>query len=145
MPWDEKIIRRLRLKDLQTLLVVAEAGNIGKAASRLNYSQPAVSKALASLERTVGKRLLERGRRGVELTAYGEALLRCGTEVVNDLRKGIEELDFIADPTSGEVHIGCTEPVSMGIVSAVVDRIAHRYPRIVSHIVSNQPPDLFHD
>ena len=145
MPWDEKIIRRLRLKDLQTLLVVAEAGNIGKAASRLNYSQPAVSKALASLERTVGKRLLERGRRGVELTAYGQALLRCGTEVVNDLRKGIEELDFIADPTSGEVHIGCTEPVSMGLVSAVVDRIAHRYPRIVSHIVSNQPPDLFRD
>src|SRR5918997_4562060 len=100
MPWDERILRRLRLKDIQTLLAVVDTGNIGKAAGRLNYSQPAVSKALASLERTVGKRLLERSRKGVELTAYGEALLRCGTEVVNDLKKGIEELDFIADPTS---------------------------------------------
>lgn len=145
MPWDERIIRRLRLKDLQTLLAVVDAGNIGKAAGRLNYSQPAVSKALASLERTVGKRLLERSRKGVELTPFGHAMLRCGTEMLNDLRKGIDELDFIADPTSGEVHIGCTEPVSMGIVSAVVDQVASRYPRIVSHIVSKQPSDLYRE
>ena len=49
MPWDDKISRRLKLKDLQTLMAVIEAGGIGKAADRLNYSQPAVSKAIAGL------------------------------------------------------------------------------------------------
>ena len=42
MPWDDKISRRLKLKDLQTLIAVVDAGGIGKAAGRLNYSQPAV-------------------------------------------------------------------------------------------------------
>jgi LysR family pca operon transcriptional activator len=72
MPWDEKISQRLKLKDLQTFMAVIDAGGIGKAAERLNYSQPAVSKAIASLERTLGKRLFERGRRGIELSPYGK-------------------------------------------------------------------------
>jgi DNA-binding transcriptional LysR family regulator len=55
---DERLGRRLKLRDLQTLMSVVEAGGIRKAADRLNYSQPAVSKAIASLERSLGKRLL---------------------------------------------------------------------------------------
>jgi DNA-binding transcriptional LysR family regulator len=143
MPWDDKISRRLKLKDLQTLMAVIEAGGIGKAADRLNYSQPAVSKAIANLERTVGKRLLERGRKGIELTAHGEALLKCGVAVIDDLKKGIEELDFISDPTAGEVRIGCSEPVLVGIVSATIDRVAQRYPKIVMHVVPGEPPELY--
>ena len=141
MPWDDKIGRRLKLKDLQTLMAVIEAGGIGKAADRLNYSQPAVSKAIASLERTLGKRLFERGRKGIELTPYGDAMLKCGIAVFDDLRKGVEEIDFLADPTAGEVRIACTEPVSAGIVSAVIDRLVRRYPRIDIDVVSRATPD----
>lgn len=130
MPWDDKLGRRLKLKDLQTLMTVSEAGGIRKAADRLNYSQPAVSKAIASLERTLGKRLLERSRSGIELTQYGEALLKCGVAVFDDLRKGVADIDFLSDPTAGEVRVGCTEPLSAGVVSAVIDRLVRRYPRI---------------
>lgn len=135
MPWDDKIGRRLKLRDLQMLMAVVEAGGVGKAADRLNYSQPAVSKAIAGLERTLGKRLLERGRKGVELTSYGEALFNCGTAVFDDLRKGVEAIDFLADPTAGEVRIACSEPVSVGIVSALISRFVRDYPRIVFNIV----------
>src|ERR1700755_2644762 len=124
MPWNDRIGRRLKLRDLQTLIAVTEEAGIGKAAERLHYSQPAVSKAIASLERALGKRLLERGRRGIELTPYGDALLKYGIAVVDNLKKGVEALDSIADPTAGEIHIGCSIPVSMGLVSAVVDRVA---------------------
>src|SRR5215212_5311563 len=117
MPWDEKISRRLKLKDLQTLMAVIEAGGIGKAAGRLNYSQPAISKAIASLERTLGRRLFERGRKGIELTPYGEAMIKCGVAVFDDLRRGIEEIDFLADPTAGKVRIACTDLVAAGVVS----------------------------
>ena len=145
MPWDDKIERRLKLKDLRTLLAVVDAGGMGKAADRLNTSQPAVSQAIANLERTLGKRLLERGRKGIELTPYGEALLRCGAAVFDDLRKGVEEIGFISDPTSGEVRIGCSEPVAAGLLSEVIDRVMRQYPRIVVHAVPGQPLELLRD
>lgn len=145
MPWDERLGRRIKLKDLQTLMAVIDAGGIGKAAHRLNYSQPAISKAIASLERTLGRRLLERGRRGIELTPYGDALRNCGTAMFDDLRKGIADIDFLADPTAGEIRIGCTEPVSAGIVPATINRVAKRYPRIVFNVVSDNPAAIYRE
>lgn len=132
---DERLGRRLKLRDLQTLMSVVEAGGIRKAADRLNYSQPAVSKAIASLERSLGKRLLERSRRGIELTPYGEVVIKCGTAIFDDLRKGLADLELLADPTAGEVRIGCTEPVAAGIVSAVMNRLVQRHPRIRFQVI----------
>jgi|ERR1043166_4075215 DNA-binding transcriptional LysR family regulator len=145
MPWNDKIERRLKLKDLRTLMAVVDAGGMGKAADRLNSSQPAVSQAIANLERTLGKRLLERGRKGIELTPYGEALLRSGTAVFDDLRKGVEEIDFLSDPSSGEVRVGCSEPVAAGLLSEVIDRVVRQYPRIVVRAVAGLPLELLRD
>ena len=58
---------------------------MNKAAVLLNTTQPAVSKSIAELERTVGVRLLDRNAQGVEPTAYGRALLDGGTAVFDDL------------------------------------------------------------
>jgi DNA-binding transcriptional LysR family regulator len=63
MPWNSKIKRHLKLKDLDVLMAVVQAGGMGKAAHRLNLSQPAVSKAVADLEETLGVRLLDRSGR----------------------------------------------------------------------------------
>src|SRR4051812_13543340 len=145
MPWDAKTERRLKLKDLRTLMAVVDAGGMGKAAEILNTSQPAVSQAIANLERVLGKRLLERGRKGVELTPYGEALFRSGAAVFDDLRKGVEEIDFISDPTSGEVRVGCSEPVAAGLLSEVIDRVVRQYPRIVVRAVAGLPLELLRD
>ena len=54
MPWDNKIKRRLKLKDLDVFMAVAALGGMGKASARLNLSQPAISKAIADLEQTLG-------------------------------------------------------------------------------------------
>ena len=68
MRWDDRIGRRLRLKDLHTLQTVAEAGSMAKASERLALSQPAISKAVSDMEHTLGAPLLDRSSRGVELT-----------------------------------------------------------------------------
>jgi DNA-binding transcriptional LysR family regulator len=145
VPWDDRIGRRLKLKDLQMLMAVIEAGGIGKAAEQLNYSQPAVSKAIASLERTVGKRLFERGRKGIELTSYGNAMLKCGIAVFDDLRKGVADIDFLSDPTTGEIHVGCSETVAAGIVSAVINRVARKYPRIAFDVTLRNPTAIYRE
>jgi DNA-binding transcriptional LysR family regulator len=136
MQWDERIGRRLKLRDLHILLAVAKSGSMGKAASDLAVSQPAVSKAIADLEHTLGVRLLDRGPQGVEPTMYGRALLKCGLTVFDDLKQGVKELEFLADPTAGELSIGCTEPLAAGWVSVVVDRLSRRYPKAVIHVVT---------
>ena len=60
MPWNDQIKRRLKLRDLDILMAVVETGSMGKAAERLGTFQPAVSKAIADLEHTLGVRLLDR-------------------------------------------------------------------------------------
>src|SRR6476659_5805922 len=109
MPWDERMGRRLKLRDLYVLKTVVQRGSMGKAATQLAISQPAVSKAITDLEQVLGVRLLERTRQGVEPTPYGTALLKWSAAVFDDLRQGVEEIDFLADPTAGRVRVGTSE------------------------------------
>src|SRR4051812_10980138 len=109
MDWTDRIGRRIKLRDLHFLLAVAKSGSMGKAAAELSVSQPVVSKAISDLEHALGVRLLDRSPMGAEVTSYGHALLQCGVAVFDDLRQGVKQLEFLADPTSGELRIGSTE------------------------------------
>ena len=135
MHWSERLGRRLKLRDLHILLAVAKSGSMGKAAADLAISQPAVSRAIADVEHAVGLRLLDRGPQGVRPTLYGQALLQCGVAVFDDLRQGVKQLEFLTDPTAGELRIGCNETLSAGFVSAVLDRLSRQYPRATFHLV----------
>src|SRR5882762_10087933 len=109
MEWNERIGRRLKLRDLHILLAVVERGSMAKAANALAMSQPAVSKAIADMERELGIRLLDRTARGIAPTTYGRALAKRGLTIFDELRQGVQELEFLADPTVGELRIGSSE------------------------------------
>ena len=130
MPWDYRIRRRLRLRDLDTLLVVAERGSMAKAAAQLSISQPAISKAIADMEQTLGVRLLDRTSQGIEPTIYGRALLKSGLAIFDDLRQGIIEIDHLSDRTAGEVRIATSEPYAVGLLPILIDQVSNRYPKI---------------
>jgi DNA-binding transcriptional LysR family regulator len=127
---------RLKLHDLHVLMTVVQAGSMSKAATLLNTTQPAVSRSIALLEHTIGVRLLERSSHGIEPTAYGRALLNGGVAAFDDLRQAVKNIEFLADPTAGEVRIGCTPLLAASFVSAVIDRLSRRYPRMVFHVVT---------
>jgi DNA-binding transcriptional LysR family regulator len=145
MHLSERIGCRMKLQDLNVLMTVAQSGSMGKAAQRLNTTQPNISRSIAELEHTLGVRLLDRRRRGVEPTEYGRALLDCGLAVFDDLRQGVKSIKFLADPTAGEVRIGCNPLLAASFVSAVVDRISRRYPGIVFHLVTGYVETLHHE
>jgi DNA-binding transcriptional LysR family regulator len=136
MQLSDRIGRRMKLQDLHVLMTVMQVGSMGKAAQRLNISQPAISRSIAELEYALGVRLLDRHRQGIEATEYGRALLDCGVAVFDDLRQGVKNIEFLADPAAGEVRIGSTVPLAASFVTAVIDRISRRYPRIVFHVVA---------
>jgi len=141
----DRVSHRLKLRDLRLLDTVVRLRSMAKAANQLNISQPAVSKAIAELEQVFGVRLVARIRQGIEPTEYGRALLACGLTMFDDLRLGVKNIEFLADPTAGEVRIGCNPFLAAAFVSAVVDRVTRRFPRIAAHLVIPQAEILYQE
>jgi DNA-binding transcriptional LysR family regulator len=133
--WESRIGRRLKLRDLHILSAVVQWGSMAKAASHLAMSQPAVSEAIANLEDALRVRLLDRSSRGIEPTIYAHALLKRGHVVFDELRQGIRDIEFLANPTAGEVRIASPEMLASGLLPAAIDRLSRRYPRIVVRVV----------
>src|SRR5207302_227840 len=103
--WESQIGRQLRLRDLHAFFVVVQQGSMAKAAVQLGVSQPAVSKVISDLEHALGVQLLDRSTKGVEPTVYGRALLKRGKAAFDELRQGVRDIEFLADPATGEVKI----------------------------------------
>jgi DNA-binding transcriptional LysR family regulator len=144
MEFDDRVLRRLKLSDLRLLQAVVQFGGMGKAAARLNISQPAVSKAVATLEHTLGVRLLDRGPQGITATRYGQALLEGGAVIFDELRQRVKEIEFLADPTAGELRVGSNSAQMAGMMGAFIKRILARYPRISFHVTEAETFTLLH-
>jgi DNA-binding transcriptional LysR family regulator len=141
----DRIGCRMKLHDLHVLMAVVEAGSMSKAAALLNTGQPAISRSIAELEHALGVRLLDRSRQGVTPTEYGRALLDGGTAVFDDLRQTVKKIELLADPSVGEVRIGCNPFLAATFVSAAVDRLSRRYPRVVFRLVTAYVETLYRE
>jgi DNA-binding transcriptional LysR family regulator len=135
MRWADRIGRRLKLRDLHILLAVVQRGSMAKAAAELAISQPAISKAISEMEHMLGLRLLDRSRNGIQPTVYGRALVQRGMAIFDELKQGVEELEFLADPTKGELNIGSTESIAAGLLPAVIDRFSREHPGVHLNVV----------
>jgi DNA-binding transcriptional LysR family regulator len=140
--WENRIGRRLKLRDLHILSAVVQWGSMAKAAVHLSMTQPAVSDAIANLEDALHVRLLDRSSKGVQPTIYASALLKRGLVVFDELRQGIRDIEFLANPKAGEVRVGCPEGLAAGLVPAIIDRLSRRYPRVDVHVVHAETATL---
>src|SRR5882724_8825506 len=118
MDVDDRVLRRVKLSDLRLLQAVAKWGSMARAAATLNISQPAVSKAIKALEHTLGVPLLDRRRQGIEPTIYGQALLKGGTAVFDELLQSLRQIEHLSVPGAGHLNIGCTEVGAASFVPA---------------------------
>jgi DNA-binding transcriptional LysR family regulator len=132
----DRIGRRMKLHDLHVLMAVVQSGGMGKAAQRLNTSQSAISRSIAELEHAFGVRLLDRSRRGIEPTEYGRALLSCGAAVFDELRQGVKSIEFLTDPTVGEIRIAGNEHIIAGLIATVFGKLRRRYPGVAIDVTS---------
>ena len=139
---DSQLSHRVKLRDLQVLLNVAELGSMAKAASHLGITQPSVSEAIATLEDAVGVRLLDRGPHGAALTIYGQAFLKRGVEAFDALKQGMRDVEFLATTGAGDVWIGSSEVLLGGLVPDIIQRLANSHPQVVVHATEVNPSDL---
>jgi DNA-binding transcriptional LysR family regulator len=137
---EHEIGRRIRLRDLHILLTVNQRGSIAQAAAQLGVSQPAVSGVIADLERTLGVPLFERSTRGVKPTMYARAMLDRSAAAFDELKQGIRTIESLADPTAGELWMGCIEWVTTSILPPILQGFMQRYPRVAVHVVRLSSP-----
>jgi DNA-binding transcriptional LysR family regulator len=126
--------RQFKLRQLEVLMAVAQWGSMARAGEHLATTQSVISKTIADLEYIVGVRLFDRTSRGIEPTFYGRALLKRSAALFNDVRASMSELEFLADPSTGELRIGTTEPMTGGLLCAIFDRLSRQHPRVAFHV-----------
>jgi DNA-binding transcriptional LysR family regulator len=122
----------VELRHLAALEAVATEGSFGRAAERLGYTQSAVSQQIATLERIVGERLVERpgGPRPVTLTEAGRILLGHAESIVARLQAAQADLAALASGEAGSLHVGTFQSVGAKILPEVMRRFRSAWPDV---------------
>jgi len=122
----------VELRHLAALEAVATEGTFGRAAEKLGYTQSAVSQQIATLERIVGERLVERpgGPRPVTLTEAGRILLGHAESIVARLQAAQADIAALASGEAGSLHVGTFQSVGAKILPEVMRRFRAAWPDV---------------
>ena len=135
-------LSRIRLRHLSCFVVVAQERTLARAAARLHLSQPAVSKTLAELEDLAGRRLVERGRAGTQLTPAGEEFLRYAVDVTQALESAAAVLTGAAVPIAPAVRVAALPTVAGGLLVGGLARLRERRPHAEVSVRIGDNPEL---
>lgn len=132
------------LKQARYFVGVAEFGTISRAAAELSISQSAVTEAIKDLEARLGVQLLERRRRGVELTYHGHVFLRHAKAILTEVSNAELNLAAAGDTATGALNIGVTSLTSGYVLSDLLSRFRRAQPGIDVSAVEDTAEYLEH-
>src|SRR6266496_1999063 len=120
----------MELRQLRVLQAVGEAGSFSAAADRLDYTQPAVSKIVATLERQLGTTLVDRGIRPIRLTEAGSALAERAAAAFEQIAAGELEVEAIANLSAGSLRVGTFSSAGAAIVVDALRAFRKSHPDV---------------
>src|SRR5690348_7977636 len=120
----------MELRHLRYFLAVADAGNVSRAAQRLNITQPALSRQIQDLEGELACRLFDRIGRRIILTRDGEEILEGTTRLLADAEALAERARALAGGEAGVLRIGATPQFTEAALPEVLTRYALTHPGI---------------
>jgi DNA-binding transcriptional LysR family regulator len=129
--------------DVAYLIEVARYKGIGRAAEALGLSQPALSKAIARLERQCGTPLLRRLPRGIELTDAGQAFYDRACVAASNLQDGLQAARDIGGGHAGLLRVGMTPATSHFVLEALFPRLRRERPAAVLKLTTAFGDELF--
>ena len=128
----------MELSDIEYFAVIAEHGQLGRAAEALHLSQPALSKSLRRLEDALGVKLFRRAPRGMELTPEGSLLLLRVRELRVSLGSVAREIADVSQGRAGHIRVGSGPVVPTQFLAAVFAEFLKAAPRTsIEAIVSD--------
>lgn len=131
VPWDTTSIARLRTQQLILLVRLFEQRTVLGAARACYISQPAASKLLQQLERTVGAELFVRHARGIDPTPYGEIMVRHARDALTELGHAYDEISSFKHGLSGHVALGTVVTSATDLIPEAVARLKSRSPQVL--------------
>jgi DNA-binding transcriptional LysR family regulator len=122
----------VELRHLAALQALASEGSFGRAAERLGYTQSAVSQQIATLERIVGEKLVERpgGPRPISLTEAGRLLLRHADSIVSRLQAAQADLHALRAGEAGTLRVGTFQSAGARLLPEVMRRYRSAWPAV---------------
>ena len=126
----------MELRTVHYFLIVANEGNITKAANRIHITQPTLSRQLMQLEEELGVTLFERGKNNIILTDAGVVFRRRAQELVNLSEKVKNEVRQTDEELTGEISIGCSETQSIQELSDWISDFRKTHPLVSFEIRS---------
>lgn len=125
----------MEIRDLRSIIGIAETGSLSAAARKLNLTQPALSASLRRLEDELGVKLVTRHSRGSVLSEEGKYVLERAYSICNDVADLASVVENLAIEPSGKVHLGLPTTVAGGIIPELYLEMEARYPHVKLHIV----------
>jgi DNA-binding transcriptional LysR family regulator len=122
-------------RSLLTFLRVARLGSIGAAAISMSVTQPALSRTLRNLERTLGVNLFIRHSTGMELTSFGRALLPHAALLESGLYRAKEEIDLLKGASKGIARVGILPSLIPDSLPIVMNKLLKKLPEIQLQIL----------
>jgi DNA-binding transcriptional LysR family regulator len=132
----------LNVQRLKVLREVVAQGSFSEAASALNYTQSAVSQAIATLESEAGVPLLERDRRGVRPTTAGERLNEHAARILTQLDAAEAELGAIAGVKGGELRMASFPTAGATLMPLAIASFRSAHPDVRLSLVEGEPEEL---
>lgn len=141
-PLIRRLPRHLKMAELRVFVAVLEHRSFRKAAAALHLSQPAVTKAIAGLEHTLGVRLFDRVANGVEPTLHGDSFAPRAIAIFDELRRAAQELTQLSSGAAGSLRLGTVPMPAIPFVPLAVDRLVDAHPGIQLSMVEARETEL---
>lgn len=126
----------IEIRYLQYFLAVAREQSTTRAAESLHISQPTLSKQMMELEDMLGKQLLIRNRKQIELTEEGSFLRARAQEMLELMDKTEAAFHNEGELISGDIHLGCGETPAFGFIADVFQKLKREQPSLNLHLFS---------
>lgn len=115
---------------MRAFVIVNEERHFGRAANRLNMTQPAVTQRIHTLERELGVELLRRTARSVTLTRSGEYFLPYAVRLVQVADQTVRDLRAFSGGTDGRIHIAYIPHVEVSLPTTIVQEFRRQFPSV---------------
>ncbi len=132
----------LSLPQLEAFVQVAASGSFRSAAAQIGISQPALSRAIGTAERTLGARLFDRDTRHVEITAVGRELLPVAQRILRDFDSALGELGEFMQGRSGRVTVAALPSVGAALVPAAMVALRRTHPAVEFTLIEAPAEEL---
>ena len=138
----QRLPRHLKMGELRVFVTVLEHRSFRKAAAVLHLSQPAVTKAIASLEQTLGCKLFHRVANGVEATVHGITFAPRAVAVFDEMRRAAQDLALISSGAVGTLRVGIVPMPAIPMLPVAIDRLMGAHPDIFVSVVEARETEL---